>query len=720
MAASSYPQSWFPFRLRRVAASGIISLVLLLGVWTALRSPGTGQPPKQVFQGQISPVQPFRALSSAAQAFTDRGGVAIYHEFYGPRGYQDPQAALSLQLGWADGLTVSPPVEAGMTQIVNRYAAGLMLRLAGSPAVAASTKEEIDRQRVAFETIASAAPANEFLWSLMPEWDQSGGPWVAGGRPRYSGLPKAAAYTAFLNYYQSRHPELMHYLQQPATNNVLLTAITDSSPNVFYAYELGADLTMLERGIDELGDLSTGIAFLRGAATQYGRLWGVDMSTWRTSTNMATRYDPSGTLLGGWSSGYIRRHYYAAYLAGAHLIQNEAATYRYADGRANPLGTAAQEFADFALRRHPDVGTPVVTTALLVDHFNGFDPKHGIFNQGNSVWYQDIPYSDGDFMIDNLLRLAYPNHWLHGLAPNAPFSNSSGVPNTSKFQAFLAAGGDPRPYEPMPTTRWGDSLNVITNGASRASLNQYKVIILTGDVTLDARLRADLRSWVEQGGTLLLNAAQTNPEDETFLGATVQRFSPRSGSTSTWLDNGTVQSEPAYRYSRIQPLTAEILAVNEFKDPLITRNSLGNGQVLLMAPEYLQSTGHQFLQLTVQLLDSLVSRYALARISGPPVEYLINQAPNRLIVTLINNSGTAWPGEITVSRLGVSAVVSEYITEQSAFFSVSRSELIVPANIPAYDVRVFAIDYADSAQSNPRPAPVTDPSSPVNRRTRIQ
>ena len=28
-------------------------------------------------------------------------------------------------------------------------------------------------------------------------------------------------------------------------------------------------------------------------------------------------------------------------------------------------------------------------------------------------------------------------------------------------QAHLAAGGDPRPYEPMPSTRWGDTFDVV-------------------------------------------------------------------------------------------------------------------------------------------------------------------------------------------------------------------------------------------------------------------
>ena len=77
----------------------------------------------------------------------------------------------------------------------------------------------------------------------------------------------------------------------------------------------------------------------------------------------------------------------------------------------------AKEFADFALVRHPDVGRPAVPLALLVDHNTGFDPKHWVYNQANQVSYGDVPYSDGDFMTDNFLRLAYPNRWCMGSRP---------------------------------------------------------------------------------------------------------------------------------------------------------------------------------------------------------------------------------------------------------------------------------------------------------------
>ena len=659
----------------------VLTAVLSLGATGCASNPAQAQAPTPA---------PADAESGAA----DSRPFTFYHEFLGSRAYADPQVTAALRLGMMNGLGFSPPFEPGMLNLTTGYRVSLMLRLATGGATPVVSDDAIGRQRADVNAVAAATPGLDFVWNPMPEWDQSGGAWVAAGRPQYRGLSKSEAYGRFVHYYQSSYPSLMSYLRQPAAERKYrLAAVTDYSPNVFYACELGVDLCLLERGIDELGDLSTGVAYLRGAASQYGRSWGIDLSSWRTSNEMATTYDYPAVLRGGWSASYLMRHYYAAFMSGARVIHNEAATYWYRDGRLNPFGEATQEFADFALRRHSNVGTPVVSTALLIDHFAGFDPRYGVYNQNTAVWYRDIPYSDGDYMLDNFFRLAYPNHWLHGLAPDAPFANSAGVPDRARFQAFLAGGGDPRPYEPMPFTRWGDSIDVITNAVGAGALRQYKAIVLGGDVTLDSRLRAALQTWVEQGGVLLMNAAQARPEDESLLGVTVQTTPSKQAANSQWLSNGIRQTEAPYNYALLRPVTAEVLAVNESKDPLITRRVFGKGEVLLTAPAYLQSTRRdQLLRIGTQLLDSVLARNAPARIWGPPVEYIVNEGPGKRVITLINNAGTEWNGLVTMPRPLGSAVVLEYITDLRTPFSVKRDELTIPARVPAYGVRIFAVE----------------------------
>jgi hypothetical protein len=383
------------------------------------------------------------------------------------------------------------------------------------------------------------------------------------------------------------------------------------------------------------------------------------------------------------------------------VIQNEAATYSNPNGQLNPLAAATQVFADFALHRHPNLGSPVVSTAFLMDHDSGFDPKHGIYNQANAVWYQDIPYSSGDFMIDNLFRLAYPNHWLHGLTPGAPFANSAGVPNTAGFQAFLSNGGDPRPYEPMPSTRWGDNLDIINTSVPAAALRQYKVIVLLGDVHLSSSLRDDLRVWVEKGGVLVINSSQMTTADASLAGVTMTSSSQKSGTSSRWLSNGVSQSEAPYSYTPVRPVTAQVLATNENSDPLITQQQLGTGEVLLTTPSYMQSTAQNgILEICTQLLDSLMTKYSVVSIAGPPVEYVVSQGPGNIVVTVVNNSGADWTGTITVAPKNVTSV-SEYTADQPVEFAASPAGATIQGQVPAYGVRVFGIEYAPATLTIP-------------------
>jgi len=626
----------------------------------------------------------------------DDARFQFFHEFYGPQAYSDPAASDNFANTMANGFTLWPPVDDQLTDFVSSRGAGMILALAGATKVNGNSANYIESQRRALARLCGTVGAAKTGWNLMTEWDQAGGRWVPDGRPKYSRLSRQEAYRRFVDYYVNNSPPLGMYLRQTRDQRgCALIAQTDYPANVSYAYEMGVDVALLERGIDELSDLSTGLAFIRGSARQYDRRWGIDLSSWRTSNNSPTQFTSEGVLTGGWSPSYLRRHLYISYLSGAHMIQMEPSTYRYREGGLNPLGQVIREFGDFALTRHPDVGRPAVSTALLVDFFHGFDPKHGVFNQSDAVWYQDIPYSDGDHMVNNFLRVAFPNHWLHGLTPGAPFLDRSGTPDPIKFQQYLTNGSDPRPYEPMGSTRWGDNLDVISSKVSPATLAAYKVVILLGDVVIDERLRTVLHEWVEDGGTLVANVQQITSADDKLVGALVGD-SVKTATTSTWVADGATFNEGPFQYKPLVLGTAKVLAKTE-SDPLVTANTLGQGEVVLTTPRYLQTLARdQLLAIGTRLFDSLQRRHALVQIAGPPVEYIINRAPDRVMVTVVNNGGTAWTGTIELTLRNSSGVtaVREYIGDTSAAFSTAGGTVVVPAEVPPYDIRVYAFHFA--------------------------
>ena len=266
-------------------------------------------------------------------AQSERSTFYLSSEFYGSRAYTNPDAARNLQNGMANMVAFWPPADAGMRTFFTSNNVRLNFHLQGATKVDNNSAASIESERLAAAQICTAQPAKNHLWSLMLEWDQGGGHWVPNGRPRYEGLTRAQAYARFADYYLNQSPPLGTYLRQPSSARPCrLAAITDYSPNAFAAYAFGADVGLLERGIDELGDVATGIAFMRGAGRQYNRPWGIDLSTWRTAADSATTFAAAGRQTGGWSPGYLRRHMYAAYMAGAHILQIEPTLYYVPDG----------------------------------------------------------------------------------------------------------------------------------------------------------------------------------------------------------------------------------------------------------------------------------------------------------------------------------------------------------------------------------------------------
>jgi len=649
----------------------------------------------------------FGALPRAQQtsppplAAFDQRGFSLLNSFCCERAYTDPAAANNLRANMANGVSLGQPVDAGMTNFVTTQNTRLLFEMPGASKVAGASETEIAAQRQALGSLCQSRGPSLLGWNLMSEWDQGGGHWVPGGRPRYDGLTRPQAYSRFVDYYLNNSPPLGTYLREPRSQrSCQLVAQTDIPGNVAFAYEMGVDVTLLERSIDELSDISTGIAFARGASRQYDRRWGIDISTWRTSNDAATQFNSQGTLTGGWSPSYLRRHLYVSYMSGAHIVNIEPSIYYSSSGALNPLGQMTRDFGDFALRRHPDVGRPVVPIAVMMDFYHGFDPKHWLYSQGDAVWYGDIPYSAGDYMVNNFFKVAYPGHWLHGLTPNAPFLNSAGEPDPVRFQQYLSAGNDPRPYEPMGSTRWGDSLDVILTNSSLATLQQYKVIVLLGGVVIDNGLRSLFQTWVQQGGVLVLNAGQVSAADEGLLGVTLGQ-TVRTAATSTWVADNTNYQEAGFQYQAVTPGTASVLA-RTGQDPLITSNTYGSGRVILTAPLFLQSSDRsRLLDIGARLFDSLQLSALPARVSGPPVQYIVNQAPGKVIVTLVNNSSTTWTGGVIVDMQGSVAAVREYVADTSVSFTTAESAVTVSSQVPAYDVRVYAVEFRVPTPAQP-------------------
>jgi hypothetical protein len=611
--------------------------------------------------------------------------------FIGQGAYASAPVRKNLDDGLLNGFTFWHPADAGLQQFLSQNRASTIFTMSAATKVEGLSADEIEAQRQAVVKLRDAAGVS-ISWNLMEEWDQGGGRWVPQGRPSYTGLSRRDARAAFTSYYLDASPPLATYLlQAPGQRGLPLVAQTDYPMNAFYAFPMGVDVCLLERGIDELGDLSTGIAFVRGAARQFGKGWGIDLSLWRTGNGSATQFDARGALAGGWSPSYVRRHLYVSYMSGARPLQLEPVGYYGADGQLNPLGQVVREFADFALRRHAGAGAPAASTAIMIPYDSGFDPKHWI-SQADAVWYGDIPYSDGDHMLENLLKIAYPDHELHGLAPGAPFADGAGAPKPAAFKRYLQGGGDPRPFEPMGSTRWGDGLDVIADNAALATLQQYKLVVLAGEVAIDGRLRDALRSYVQDGGTVVANAKQVTADDEPLLGVRLSG-DEATGQRSTWVADGASYDEPAFTATRVTPITASVLAKGDGDVPLVTSQPLGRGRVILTTPHMLQSSAKdQLLRVGIRLLDDLIAADAIAQVSGAPIEYVVGRSPDAMLVTLVNNSGTTWNGTVSFASPPPRFALKEYVSDADVPNAGPDGKAAIAASVAPYDLKVYALE----------------------------
>ena len=541
-------------------------------------------------------------------------------------------------------------------------------------------------------------------WRLgMPEFDQSGGCWTQD-RPSLADLPDDQAYATWSDFYLDTKA-LRPYLEQSAQQRGyqwMSVCVYAFCPQ--YAYDLGSDIVLLERNIDEVSGMSPGLAMVRGAARQHAdREWGIDISAYRFWNGGPTTFDENGKLVTGWSPSMFERTMFAAYMGGADVILNEAINYGFGarESGLNPLGVVVRNFADFSLRRHPDRGVPEVPIAILQDHFSGYEPQFGEYDQAPRKWYRQNDYTPGDQMFSGLLDVAYPGYTAWGtIVPNAPWrvEDSGGTVDDQASQAafrraLAASNADPRIWEPMGNTRWGESLDVITDRARLDTLLRYRIVVLTNSGPLAADLRADLTEYARRGGTVVVNASQLEAGSDPLTNAEISA-ERRSADSVTWSD-GTVIPENEFDYVPVEPGDdTEIVATTTDGSPAIVHRLLGAGSVYLTtADRLLDDTGRDVLTSGRRLLDELHAAVATVIVDGPALQYLVNKVGTSTVVTLINTAldGSVWQGQLRFRTDAGSASVQEWTADVPVESSVGAGEVVVDATIPPFGVHVYAM-----------------------------
>lgn len=679
----------------RVIRIGLAAALLLTASTSVLFAPGVG------FEHGLSPRPPSASVPPSFDLLTEvyGDGAAV--------------AEGRLRAGLANGVTLHPGLSRAEAALARTGLPFVYYSIPEVAGVAACYPQSADPD--AAGTLAGiGVTAGSDAWRLgMPEFDQGGGCW-ARGRPSAAGRTSEEAYESWLDFYLGARG-LAADLQTPAADrghrwmSVCVYAFCSQ-----YAFDLGSDAVLLERNIDEVSGMSPGLAMIRGAASQNaGRQWGIDVSSYRYWTGGPTTFDTQGQLLSGWSPSTFERILYAAFMGGADIVLNEAAQYESGPGPVgsavlgapgvvlNPLGETLRSFADFSLRRHPGRGTPHVPIAVVQDHASGFEPRFGEFDQESATWYRQIPYTPGDTMFSGILDLAYPGHDTWGtIVPGAPWERRGALGNLdvpasqAAYRQALADGGDPRVWEPMGSTRWGESLDVLTDRADLSTLEQYDVVVLATGGPLSSALLADLDGYVRAGGTLVVNARQLPPGSEGLSGVRIGDVIGQADQVM-WSD-GTVVVEAPFDYQVADPSDADVVARTVTGDPVITRHEVGRGRVYTTMPDYLLDQNGAVLASGRRLLDALHAEVAAAEVDGPPLQYLVNRDGGTTIVTMINTdeTGTRWNGQVRFRSTAGASSVREWTQNVAVPGRSEAGWVVVDVSVPAYGVRVFALEDA--------------------------
>jgi hypothetical protein len=144
---------------------------------------------------------------------------------------------------------------------------------------------------------------------------------------------------------------------------------------------------------------------------------------------------------------------------------------------------------------------------------------------------------------------------------------------------------------------------------------------------------------------------------------------------------------------KVTPTNASIIAKMSSGDPIITKNSFGQGEVYVTTPDYLQDAAStKILNIGQKLLDTLQARFSPVQVQGPQLEYLVNTGNGKTIATLVNTSlsGAAWTGSLTFNA--ASGIVKEWTTDTVVPSTVRNGKVVANVSVPPYDVKVFALE----------------------------
>ncbi len=226
-------------------------------------------------------------------------------------------------------------------------------------------------------------------------------------------------------------------------------------------------------------------------------------------------------------------------------------------------------------------------------------------------------------------------------------------------------------YEPL----FKDNIDIAVINIGHEDLSRYSLVIVPGLYLLDKAAADNLRSFVAEGGTIIMTAysAKVNEHNQWFDTSLPGRLTDVFGlRTNEFYDAGEVMTKIGGKeikgdigyYEVLEPSTAEVLArfTNvEGKTPSITLNKFGKGRAIYVAtPAQPQIMGPLYRQLYASLgiepgpktPEGVSARVVEGRVlyvnaTGEPKDIAIDGTMTGVL------SGKRWTGNLRLESFGV-------------------------------------------------------------------
>ena len=435
-----------------------------------------------------------------------------------------------------------------------------------------------------------------------------------------------------------------------------------------------------------------GSMITRGAARQFGIQWAwyyalylngwTHDGQWKNDshcnlTKKGREADTRGEVWngsrGGVSPSVLRRALYFGYLTGANYCQFESrsalTTIDPATGKdiLSPMGEHYAGFHAFT-RAHPDRGCLFTPAAILAPTLLGIRSFGGI-------------ETDSAFMVDAFLFTLYPG-WkrAEGLR-----QGREGYLHASRFPSMCD-------YLVADSTQSADRY--------LEALRAYPIAILAGDHAPDADIAAPLKTYVAEGGKLVVNAVY------------LTRAGFGADFTGVSWDGSAVTNGAQYAIAQLKLDGARTVKSDPDGQVIATAFTYGRGQVIVMSPLRMTprraGTDHVPRMLAGDLkfpyvewiYDCILAKYYPVQLVSGNVSWGLNRTKTGWWLWALNNRGVTKFAD-TLERIDPAAT-EEVVFDIAKLNASAAKELVsgrdfrlsgsrLSAVIPAGDLVVFEL-----------------------------